>query len=370
MKKKLLSTLLVLSMLLTAVVIAVPAGAASFLRGDIDGDGELTPMDALELTKYLANVTNWIELDLADVDGDGEILAMDSLMLKLHLAGAIDITEKYPVPDTNVGTITIAGKNIGKYTILAADPDNANIVFAAEELQKYVKEACGRTLPIALGVSFDPYQIVLCADDGSRNLGDDGFSISVSDGTLTIMGGAARGVMYGVYELLEEYIGYRFLGYDDKVLYTAKTVDLPNGMRDEQVPSVRYRCVTIDPFKNDYTYSSVIKRKLSGCSAQSSMLRPEYGYGIQRLFLNAHSLDYFIPDTTVPCLSLETSYETCLSNMKKLLNRRRRCCGQGYYRNFLCLFCGGPILRVRRVQRYLSGGRKSGRCTGALCKSD
>ena len=108
MKKKLLSTLLVLSMLLTAVVIAVPAGAASFLRGDIDGDGELTPMDALELTKYLANVTNWIELDLADVDGDGEILAMDSLMLKLHLAGAIDITEKYPVPDTNVGTITIA----------------------------------------------------------------------------------------------------------------------------------------------------------------------------------------------------------------------------------------------------------------------
>ena len=322
MKKKLLSTLLVLSMLLTAVVIAVPAGAASFLRGDIDGDGELTPMDALELTKYLANVTNWIELDLADVDGDGEILAMDSLMLKLHLAGAIDITEKYPVPDTNVGTITIAGKNIGKYTILAADPDNANIVFAAEELQKYVKEACGRTLPIALGVSFDPYQIVLCADDGSRNLGDDGFSISVSDGTLTIMGGAARGVMYGVYELLEEYIGYRFLGYDDKVLYTAKTVDLPNGMRDEQVPSVRYRCVTIDPFKNDYTYSSVIKRKLSGCSAQSSMLRPEYGYGIQRLFLNAHSLDYFIPDTTVPCLSLETSYETCLSNMKKLLDER------------------------------------------------
>ena len=72
MKKKLISALLVLSMLLSAVVVAAPAGAASFLRGDIDGDGELTPMDALELMKYLANATDWIELDLADVDGDGE----------------------------------------------------------------------------------------------------------------------------------------------------------------------------------------------------------------------------------------------------------------------------------------------------------
>lgn len=322
MQKRLFSALLILVMVLSAMVAPVPAGASSFQRGDLDEDGELTPLDSLELVKYLSGATDWVELDLADVDGDGAILAIDSLELKLHLAGVIDIAEKYPVSDTNVGTITIGGKNIGKYTILVADPENANIVFAANELQKYLKEACGRTLPIAEGTSSDPYQIVLCADDGSRNLGDDGFCISVSEGTLTIMGGAVRGVMYGVYELLEEYIGYRFLGYNDKVLYTAKTVDLPDGMRDEQVPAVRYRCITIDPYKNDYTYSSVIKRKLSGCSDQPSMLRPEYGYGIQRLFLNAHSLDYFIPGVDVPCLSLEDSYETCLSNMKKLLNER------------------------------------------------
>ena len=322
MQKKWISMVLILSLLFSAFAAALPAGAGSFLRGDLDENGVLNALDALELVKYLAGASDWVALDLADVNGDGTITALDNLELKRHLAGAIDITETYPVPDTNVGEITIAGENIGNYTIVAANPDNANILFAAEELQKYVKEACGRTLALEQGASHAPHQIILCENDGSRNLGDDGFSITVSGGTLTIMGGAARGAMYGVYELLEEYIGYRFLGYDDKVLYTATQVDLPNGMRDEQVPTVRYRCITIDPYANDYTYSSVIKRKLSGCTSQPSMLRPEYGYGIQRVLLNAHSLDYFIPDVEVPCLSSEDSYEICLSNMKALLDER------------------------------------------------
>lgn len=320
--KKWICSLLIVSLLFTAVTVSVPAGATSFLRGDVNGDDEVDALDAFELVRYIAGVSDWIQYDLADVDGDGDVTAYDSFELRRHLADLIDLSQVYPVPDTNVGKITIAGNNIGKYTILVQDPENANIRFAATELQKYVKEACGRTLVIAEGACSDPYQIILCADDGSRSLGDDGYSITVSGGTLTIMGGAARGVMYGVYELLEEYFGYRFLGYNDQVLYTADTVDLPNGLRDEQVPTVRYRCITIDPFANSYTYSSVIKRKLSGCTGQPSMLCPEYGYGIERLFLNAHSMDYFVPDSSVPCLSSADTYETCLANMKALLDQR------------------------------------------------
>ena len=320
--KKWICGLLIASMLIAAVTVVVPAGAASFLRGDVNGDGHVDALDAFELVQYIADVTDWVQFDLADVDGDGDVTVADSLMLRRHLANIIDLSQTYPVPDTNVDRITIAGNNIGMYTIVVTDPENANMRFAASELQKYVKEACGRTLVIAEGDCFSPFQIVLCGDDGSSRLGDDGYSITVSGGTLTIMGGAARGVMYGVYELLEEYFGFRFLGYNDKVLYTAGTIDLPNGLRDEQVPTVRYRCVTIDSFANDYTYSSVIKRKLSGCSSQPSMLRPEYGYGIERLFLNAHSMDYFVPDAAVPCLSSEDTYETCLVNMKALLDQR------------------------------------------------
>lgn len=320
--KKWICSILILSLLFAVFPVAMPAGAASFLRGDVNGDGEIDAVDSLELVRYLADLTDWVELDLADADGDGEVTAIDSLQLRCHLADMIDLSQAYPAPETNVQKITVAGNNIGKYTILVTDPENANMQFAASELQKYVKEACGRTLVIAEKTCTAPYQIVLCADNGSRNLGDDGFSISVSGGTLTIMGGAARGVMYGVYELLEEYFGYRFWGYNDQTLYPADIVDLPNGLRDEQVPSVRYRCITIDPFANAYTYSSVIKRKLSGCSGQPSMLCPEYGYGIERLFLNAHSLDYFVPDVEVPCLSSEETYETCLANMKALLDQR------------------------------------------------
>lgn len=320
--KKWICGLLIASVLLTIFTVAVPAGAASFLRGDVNGDGYVDALDAFELVQYIADVTDWVQFDLADVDEDGDITVADSLMLRRHLANIIDLSQTCPVPDTNVDCITIAGNNIGMYTIVVTNPENANMGFAASELQKYVKEACGRTLVIAEEDCSAPYQIVLYEDDGSHRLGDDGYSITVSSGTLTIIGGAARGVMYGVYELLEEYFGYRFWGYNDKMLYTADTIDLPNGLRDEQVPAVRYRCITIDSFANDYTYSSVIKRKLSGCTSQPGMLKSKYGYGIERLFLNAHSMDYFVPDVEVPCLSSPDTYETCLANMKALLDQR------------------------------------------------
>ena len=42
-------------------------------------------------------------------------------------------------------------------------------------------------------------------------LGEEGFTLSVKDnGNLYITGGKWRGCMYGVYELLERYIGWRF----------------------------------------------------------------------------------------------------------------------------------------------------------------
>ena len=319
--RKCFCAFLVICMIAALFPLATPADAASFLRGDLDGDGTVTAVDSLRLLQYQAGMTKYVEFDLADVNGDGSIDMVDSVLMRRHLAGLIDIGTAYPAPDTAIETVTVADENIGKYTIVVADPENANIVFAAGELQKFVKESCGRTLFVTQGNSNAPYQIVLRADDTGR-LGEDGFSIDVADGVLTVTGGAARGVMYGVYEILEEYLGYRFYGSGKSELFPAETVALPNGLHDAQTPVAWYRCITIHPFHNDYVYSSVIKRKLNGATGASSLLQPQYGYGPSRLFLNAHSLDYFVPDVAAPCLSSENTYETCLANMKKLLDER------------------------------------------------
>ena len=64
----------------------------ALIKGDLDGDGEVTAADAVLLARYLADL---IELDekqrkAADIDNDGEITSADSVILARFLAGLID----------------------------------------------------------------------------------------------------------------------------------------------------------------------------------------------------------------------------------------------------------------------------------------
>lgn len=65
------------------------------IKGDLDGDGEVTAADAVLLARYLADL---IELDekqmkAADIDGDEEITSADSVILARFLAGLIEMLE-------------------------------------------------------------------------------------------------------------------------------------------------------------------------------------------------------------------------------------------------------------------------------------
>ncbi len=63
----------------------------TYTRGDVDNDGAVTPMDALELAKYLADAgAQYANLWRLDVDLDGEVLALDAQYQKMIIAGAYD----------------------------------------------------------------------------------------------------------------------------------------------------------------------------------------------------------------------------------------------------------------------------------------
>ncbi|MCR5264061.1 MAG: DUF4838 domain-containing protein [Clostridiales bacterium] len=71
--------------------------------------------------------------------------------------------------------------------------------YAGEELKKYLR---------GIGIwEGDGAEFEISADP---SVGRDGYSISVSDGTVHIRGGNGRGVIYGVYAFLERYCGVRF----------------------------------------------------------------------------------------------------------------------------------------------------------------
>ena len=61
--------------------------------GDVNGGGILDAKDLLYMRRYVADVPVGIELDMtaADMDGDGEVTPVDCLLLRKTLAGVIDV---------------------------------------------------------------------------------------------------------------------------------------------------------------------------------------------------------------------------------------------------------------------------------------
>ena len=211
--RKLISLLIMASMLLGSLCFTSSAGYTPYNPGDVNDSGAINSFDLIELKKHIAGVESKINSLSAELTGDKKVNAKDLLFLKKHIVGIESIEEQFGIGDGTVGLITVGDKNISEYTIVVTNPDNANMVFAAEELKKYVEMASGVTLAIENNESDAEYKITLLEDE-TDTLGNDGFSITVVDGQLRIMGGAMRGTMYGVYELIEEYIGYRFYGYN------------------------------------------------------------------------------------------------------------------------------------------------------------
>ena len=95
------------------------------------------------------------------------------------------------------------------YVIVIPAAASEAVRYAAEELRDFTEKTTDVRLEIATDVgSMPPKAIVLSvADEPDEN---DGFRLKVEDGRLRVVGGNERGVLYGVYELLERYAGCRW----------------------------------------------------------------------------------------------------------------------------------------------------------------
>ena len=112
---------------------------------------------------------------------------------------------------------TIVRDGASEYVIALPEDADDCVRTAAEELQTYIGKCCGVTLPVADAANAGPHAIVLQTDP-VRSSGRVGFSVDgeesfrlYADGKdLYIHGTGSRGTLYGVYTLLEEYLGVRW----------------------------------------------------------------------------------------------------------------------------------------------------------------
>ncbi len=100
--------------------------------------------------------------------------------------------------------LTICGLSLESYEIYLSETQET-VLYASSELTRYVYKAWGVILTTTN--KRGGRQIVLGVDPKKPH---DGFSIECSGGSLFITGGSGRGVLYGVYEFLERFVGWRF----------------------------------------------------------------------------------------------------------------------------------------------------------------
>ena len=120
------------------------------------------------------------------------------------------------------GNLTISAMQ--NWHITVSDDATPSEKYAAEEFQKWFNQATRLTLP--LDTARNGGQVIIGA---SSTLGDEDIEISVDSSQIQISGGMPRGILYAVYQFLEELLGLRFLTADHTYSPDASALQIPCG---------------------------------------------------------------------------------------------------------------------------------------------
>lgn len=205
--------------------------------------------------------------------------------------------------------ITINGNDLSRYVIVRGFDTISAEHTAIDEFLHFTET----DLPVYM-TSDNPYQIVIRTDE---KYGYDGFRIHTDGDKLYITGGRPRGVLYGVYEFLESYIGWRFLTASHSYRIGADTIDLRD-IDDEQIPVLEYRDVYWYPY---FKSRIAARRKVNSANTRDipESLGGSVGYtgGFVHTFGTLVGCDWHLQ----PCLSDPEILDKTIESVKKILVR-------------------------------------------------
>ena len=119
--------------------------------------------------------------------------------------------------------------------------------YAAEELQKYLNEISGVSIPVIVESAL-PLENAIYLGNCKRvsevvdfnELGQEGFFIKTFANNLAIAGSRPRGTLYGTYAFLEDYLGCRWFGTTTSCIPKTDRVTFPD-LDVKQEPKIFYR---------------------------------------------------------------------------------------------------------------------------------
>ena len=222
---------------------------------------------------------------------------MSPIHFALPLALAVCLLPAPAPAQTQALALTLANDGRSDFRIVIARDASPAVKWAADELQRWLKEISGATLPIATDdTPVSAHEIVLGANAhlaklGVRaplpELGAEGYLLSTRGPHLLLIGGPQRGTVYSVFGLLEDYLGCRW--FTPEVSRIPKQRELVVGpLNEKMIPALEYR----EPFVMDCFDGDWCARNRVNSSA--GRLEAKHGGKIQ-YFGFVHTFNELVP---------------------------------------------------------------------------
>jgi len=170
---------------------------------------------------------------------------LNRLILVLAIPVACDLaaeTTKY---------LILAAGGRSEYTIVIAPQAQLPERFAAGELQKYVHQISGVTLPIVdhtVGRKSILVGVAAGELESIRNRGSDAYLIRIDAAQISLAGASPRATLFSVYHFLEKYLGCGWVVPGDDFVPSQSELKLPDKVEDIESPAFEYRAIALFPY--------------------------------------------------------------------------------------------------------------------------
>lgn len=181
--------------------------------------------------------------------------------------------------------IKFSAEELSSFRLDIPHGDGECVRYAAEKLQGYLYKTMRVILRADTAENCRKFSLDLSEDVCISN---DGFIFSFSDERIAITASTPRGIMYGVYSFIEEYLGVRFLTAKAEYVPARDAVELPAGRRTE-TPAFAMRTYLVgDTFQKtadpDHMARTKIKDLFTVSDARHGGPTRVYGRGINHNF--------------------------------------------------------------------------------------
>ena len=181
-----------------------------------------------------------------------------------------------------------------EYAIVRAAKASPSVVYAAEELRGFTERMTGVRLPIVTDEGPLPAQAIMLgrSRNSADEFGEDGFRLVARPPHLFVEGSEVRGVLYGVYELLERFGGCRWYASWHEVVPEREIFSVPDTLDDVQTPAFLCRDVHWwDYFNGDFAVRNRANGGMNGLQARHGGNTWRFGGGLG----NCHTFNVLLP---------------------------------------------------------------------------